>query len=197
MISWLVHIAFFNLPNAQAASLVRRFTSATTEGTFNKTKSMEKIDITQSLSVFDFRDDDDRYLFDDLQNLTHLVLSDNNFVYIPTGAFYQLSSLESLDLRRCLTQFIYKEAFVGLTSLRTLSLQHNHLQGPPPPDVFPKLTNLFLHDNSLGYLEEDQFTNSSFPIIFSNVLIKPHLQRSTLRVFQSTFLETHLIVTVD
>ena len=132
--------------------------------TFNMTKSIEKIDITQSLSFHDFRDDDGRYLFDDLQNLTHLVLSDNNFQYLLTGAFYRLSSLESLDLRRCLTRFICKYAFFGLTSLRTLSLQHNHLHVPPPHDVFPKLTHLFLHDNSLGYLEEDQFTYSSFLI---------------------------------
>ena len=152
--------------------------------------------------MFDFRDDDGRYLFADLQNLTHLVLSDNNFMYLPTGAFYQLSSLESLDLRRCLTQFIYKDAFVGLTSLRTLSLQHNHLQGPPPPDVFPKLTHLFLHDNSLGYLEEDQFTNSSFLIelTLANNIFKTFNQTTftalNASVFQSTFLETHLIVTV-
>ena len=87
-------------------------------------------------------------LFQELNNLTHLLLNGNELSSIPNRLFMNLVNLKTLNLAHNQIAKLDAEIFLGLSSLEDLYLDHN-LLNTLPEGVFDNLVNLQVIN--LGY----------------------------------------------
>ena len=128
--------------------------------TFNEMQTLEKLEIINSLSTFNLHYNRSS-LFDGLKNLKNLLLSRNHFDGFPSHVFSQLTYLEELDLSGCQIKVFKTNAFAGLTSLLILNLTDNNIQRLPVLNELHHLTDLYLDNNELSYINSNAFVNTS------------------------------------
>ncbi|XP_063313301.1 leucine-rich repeat-containing protein 19 [Pelobates fuscus] len=89
------------------------------------------------------------------ENLTELILDENNIVSIPNNFFSGLPKLEVLRLKNNLIQNIYEMSFEGLQQLRILDLSYNQIYQVPYNISLSSqhLTALYLQNNNLTSLD--------------------------------------------
>ena len=81
------------------------------------------------------------FVFDDRENLTHLVLEDNGLNDINSEWFSHIHKLKSLDLSRNMIDQLTKEMFCHLENLKSLDLSQNKLS-QLDDGIFAHLENL-------------------------------------------------------
>ena len=97
--------------------------------------------------------------FDDLENLTELVLTDNSITSLPEDVFDSLTRLTELYLNGNSITSLTGDPFAGLANLTYLDLRNNRITSLPENvfDSLINLTTLRLQTNSIESLPENVF----------------------------------------
>ena len=126
-------------------------------------QSIERIHLNAHLIISEIYEPYQNYsVFCDMPRLILLDLKDNVFQYLPRAVLKNLSSLESLDISGNQIRSISSDAFIGLTSLKSLYLRRNQIQYLPSKflEMISSVTHLSLDSTYLNYLDGDLFVSS-------------------------------------
>ena len=157
--------------------------------TFKYTKSLTELSLantgarTNDLYLV-YRDLRNVSLFEEMHNLTYLFLRGNRLHVLESGMFWNLLSLEVLDLGDSKISTILLGAFKGLKSLQTLWLDSNMIQEVSYYllEELQQLRTFHIEQNDIRYLENYLFRNK--PFLSSLHLASNHLvgfNQSTLK----------------